>query len=274
MPVCALRKTSFSRPPSPDARPAGLQTTPGTARNPSHRTLDRIGYGAADLEAIRFAIHAPDGLVLVVGPARSGRSTALTAMRAEFGPAGRNGAVMLLKTIATPAMAQRAVQAARAGHLVLSTMALGRAASAIDELRRLRVTAAQVLDALSLVIAQRLMARLCPECSAPDDREAVRDALAAATNTWLDGLPVRARRARPGGCAQCRQTGHSGLTLAYELIEVDARARALIASAPDPVELERALLADGHTLWDRGLQRLAEGTTSLDALRAALRSPR
>ena len=56
--------------------------------------------------------------------------------------------------------------------------------------------------------------------------------------------------------------------------EVDSRARGLIGSSADLAELERVLLADGRTLWDRGLARVADGTTSLDALRAAVRYPR
>lgn len=187
----------------------------------------------------------------------------------------RNGAdAILLDKIASPGVARLAVQAAQADHLVLSTMQLVRASGVITEFARLKVPAVGLLDTLSLVIGQRRIARLCPRCSTPDEREAVRRALAGALNTWLTHQPVRARRAAPAGCEQCGHTGYRGTLLAYELIEIDARARGLIASDLDPVELEPALLGEGRTLWDRGLRYLAEGTTSLEALQAALRQPR
>ena len=278
--------------------------------------LDQIGYEAADLEAIRRAIHAPDGLVLVVGPSGSGRRAALYSMLEDLDPSERciqtiesnpprqvpqwrqlrvasgrpcsgyrweralhrvlrrGAGVILIETIASAGVAQLAIQAAQAGHLVLSTMPISRACSVIAELRRLQATTAQLIDGLSLVIAQRLIARLCPDCSAPDGRELVRHALAAALNTWLSGHAVRARRAAPEGCPRCGHAGYYGRVLAYELVEIDLHARSLIASSVDPVELERALLADGGAIWDRGLKRVADGSTSLDALQAAVRQAR
>ncbi len=187
----------------------------------------------------------------------------------------RNGAdAILLETIAGPAVARVAMQAVQAERLVLSTMEPGRARGVITELLRWQVQPAQLLDVLSLVIGQRRIARLCPHCAMPDEREPVRHALAAALNTWLIDHPVSARRAAPSGCAHCAQTGYGGTLLVYELIEIDARARGLIASGTDPVQLESALLAEGCTLWDRGLRHLADGTTSLNALHAAIRQPR
>jgi type II secretory ATPase GspE/PulE/Tfp pilus assembly ATPase PilB-like protein len=284
-------------------------------RDPPHLALDAIGYETADLESIRRALHAPSGLVLVVGPAGSGRSTALYAMLELLDPVRRsiqtvesrirrpvprwlqfavpdrglrfsawerrlrwvlrNGAdAILLGKIASPGMAQLAIQAVQSGHLVLSTMAVGRACSVLTEFQRLHVPAAQLVDSLSLVIGQRLIGKLCRECAQPDDRELARRALASALNTWLADQSIRVRRASPAGCAHCGRTGYHGTTLAYELIEVDTRAQGLIGSGIDPIELESALLADGRTIWDRGLKRVADGTSSLDALQAALRQPR
>jgi hypothetical protein len=57
------------------------------------------------------------------------------------------------------------------------------------------------------------------------------------------------------------------------LLDIDVRARGLIASDLDPVELERALLAEGCSLWDCGLRRVGDGVTSFDALLAGVRQP-
>jgi general secretion pathway protein E len=186
----------------------------------------------------------------------------------------RDAGVILIETIAAAGVAQLAIQAAQVGHLVLSTMPVGRACSVMAELRRLQVTTTQLIDGLALVIGQRLIARLCPDCSQPDERELVRRALAAALNTWLSGHAMHARRPAPNGCPRCGHTGYYGRVLAYEMVEIDARARGLIASSVDPVELEHTLLGDGASIWDRGLKRVADGSTSFDALQAAVRQPR
>jgi len=245
--------------------------------------LEQLGYTASDLEAIRHAISAPEGLVLVVGPAGCGRRTALRAMLRELDASSNlqrgnccrcRGRRMLLRRICSPRAAQFAIQAAQAGHRVFSRMAIGRACAAVAELRRLGVTAAQMIDGLSLVIAQRLLAKLCPQCAVPDEEDAVRQALAAARNTWLGEQAGRPRRAAPHGCAACGHTGYSGRLLACEVLEIDARARGLLAVSADSLELERVLLADGSAIWDRGLRLVAGGATSLAALQAAIRNPR
>jgi len=243
--------------------------------------LAELGYEASDLEAIRHAIGAPDGLVLVIGPVGSGRRTALRAMLRELDAASdlqprnlRAARVILVRRICSPRAAQFAIQAAQGGNRVFSKMALGRACAAVAELRRLGLSAAQIIDGLSLIIAQRLLARLCPQCAIPDEDDAVRRALAAARNTWLGEQPGQPRRAAPNGCTACNRTGYSGRKLACEVLEIDARARGLLATDADPLELERALLPDGATIWDRGLKLLAAGTTSLGALTAAIRNPR
>jgi type II secretory ATPase GspE/PulE/Tfp pilus assembly ATPase PilB-like protein len=199
------------------------------------------------------------------------------AQERESAPPGdrrRVAGAIVLDAIASGDAAQLAIRAAQSGHLVLSTMALNRAGSVLGELRRLRVTDAQLLDALSLVIGQRLIGRLCADCAKPDERVEGRRALAAALNTWLGGHPVNLRRADPEGCARCAHSGYLGLALTYELIEIDARARGLIASGPDPVELESALLSNGRSIWERGLKLVAEGAIPFDALKAAIRQPR
>jgi general secretion pathway protein E len=279
-------------PPSPEGAAAGEA---GARADPPRQSsaLDRIGYRARDVQLIRQLMYGPDGLMLVVGPAGSGRRAALRAMLAELDPAKRpvrtltarrphalarllrNGSdVVLVESIQSGDVAQVAVHAARAGRLVLATMPVGRACAVIAEFQRFHTPAVQLLDALSLVISHRILRRLCAACSIPDDREAVRHALAPALNTWLCGSVVQLRRAAASGCTRCEHTGYDGTVLAYELLDLDLRARALIASGTDTLELEHVLLADGGSIWDRGLKHVADGITSFDALQAAVRRPR
>ncbi len=182
--------------------------------------------------------------------------------------------VLLLGRMASPELLELAVHAVESGTLVVAVAPLDRASRILARLRALYRKRALGDDVLTLAIAQRLLARPCGHCSLPDDRDEVRRVLAAALNTWMAQATVRPRRAAAGGCPQCGGSGYAGRTLAYELIEIDARARGLMASAADAFELERALLPEGSTLWDSGLQRLACGATSLEALRASIREPR
>src|SRR6267378_5990476 len=89
-PACALPSGSSSRPPNPDDQRTDTATSPSSDRDPPPLGLDQIGYEAADLATIRRAIHAPDGLVLVVGPSGSGRRTALYSMLEQVDPVRRS----------------------------------------------------------------------------------------------------------------------------------------------------------------------------------------
>jgi len=163
--------------------------------NPAPRTLDRIGYEAEHLEAIHRAIRAPDGLVLIVGPAASGRRTALYSMLDDLDPLRRRvrtiescclrpvahwrqlrvpdrrcdpdgrrwerafvrilrgGAdAILIEKIASPGIAQLAIQAAQTGHLVLSTMPIGGLATRTGQISR-RTASAMTRSALPVMNA-------------------------------------------------------------------------------------------------------------------------
>jgi general secretion pathway protein E len=288
----------------------------GGAYAPDAR-LEQLGFEESDLERIRRNAGGREGLILVVGPARSGKTATLHAIlgsldaRArsiqtvestpprpherwlQFTAAPRDGDgrgdplraclaqvlrnepdVVLVEALRTRKAARLAMQALAGGCLVLSSVDAGRASEVFGQLRRLGVEPEELAARLCLVIAQRLLRRLCPHCAQADDSPDLRSAMARAANTWLAGEPVRAAVARPGGCPRCGGTGYAGLALAYELIEVDASARAIAEQGSSALEMEQALLADGRSLWDQGLRLLSRGTTSLDALREAIREPR
>jgi general secretion pathway protein E len=133
---------------------------------------------------------------------------------------------------------------------------------------------AELARHLALVIAQRLVHRLCPDCAVPDASPELRAVLARAANSWLAGVPVQAKVARPGGCAACAGRGYRGRLLLAEVLDVDAGVRALAAEGFAGHDMERSLYAEGQSLWDQGIGLLAAGRTSLSALRSAMREPR
>jgi general secretion pathway protein E len=287
-------------------------------RKPPRRSLGQLGFAATDIDTIARVLEQPQGLVLVAGGARSGRTSTLYAMlemvdplahevhtvesgvwrwnaawqQIDIGPAHDAGASrrrreaiervlahagpgVLMVDGDWPADCLRGLSGAvAAGWRILLPATLERAHHAFDHFDALGVAPAQMARQLSLVLAQRLARTLCRECAQPDDSAELRAAVARAANSWLDGQPIQARRASAAGCARCRGTGYRGQTLLYELLELDARMRALAADKANAAEMEQNALADGHSLWDQGIRQVAGGAISLASLRAALREPR
>ena len=287
----------------------------------AQRTLGELGYDAQDLAEIRRILQQPDGIVLAVGPAGSGRTASLHAMLEAIAPQcrrirtvedtvprrrpgwlqGEGGDpddgrghdplaarfrrllrsrpdALLLAEIDSSEAAQLVLRAAQAGCRVFSALHGGRAHHVFPRFRAWGVAATDLADHLGLVVAQRLVRALCRHCSLPDDSEAVRDALVRAAEGWRSPpaarASVQARMVNPGGCKHCRGDGYRGHVLVYEWIEVDSGVRSLVEEGVGATEMERRLLADGRSLWERGLRLVASGATSLGALRASVREPR
>jgi len=245
---------------------------------PAACPLESLGFDPADSELLRRTVRAPSGLVLVVGPRRSGLSTTLAALRAALPPAAdlppdAEPDLLFLDPPPSPAAALSAIASIPGGCRVFSSLALERAAHVFGHFHALGLPPSRLARDLLLVVAQCRVARLCPTCRQPDRSADLRQAFALASNTWLHGVPVAACLPFPGGCAACAGTGFSGHALAYECLVVDAGVRALAEHGSIGLELEQALFAGGRSLWDHGLRRVAAGVCSLGALRAAVREP-
>lgn len=238
--------------------------------------LQELGFAAADAQRMRRALHAPLGLVLVVGPRRSGLSTTLGALLGaapEPGLSCDDPIPILLDPPPSPAAARRAMASIPVGRRVFSSLHLERAAHVFGHFRALGVSPALLARDLLLVVAQGRVARLCVACRQPDRSSDLRQALALATNSWLEGTPVQACAARAGGCERCAGSGHAGHALVYEVLAVDPGVRALAEQGTVGIEMEQALFGDGHNLWDSGLRLVARGICSLAGLRAVVREP-
>jgi type II secretory ATPase GspE/PulE/Tfp pilus assembly ATPase PilB-like protein len=120
-----------------------------------------------------------------------------------------------------------------------------------------------------LVVAQRLVRRICPNCV--EEYEAPADELASL------GLPagktVRLRRGR--GCPHCRNTGHHGRTGIFELMEVTPGLRPLIGGTADQGAIFAAARKEGmRTLRESGVQKVVRGITTVpEVLRVTMRDP-
>ena len=258
-------------------------------------TLDRLGMSTEALEAFRGALKEPNGIILVTGP--TGSTTSLYAGLSLLNDATRNiltvedpveyamdgigqtqvnpkvgmtfaaglrailrqdPDVVMVGEIRDVETARIAVQASLTGHLVLSTVHTNDAAGAITRLRDMGVEPFLLASTLRLIVAQRLVRRLCGECRRPETADAATARLA--------GVEPGARVWRPQGCAHCQNTGYVGRVGLYEVIRVDDPVRRLIAAEADEDAINAAAFtrAGAESLTRRARALVLEGVTSVE----------
>lgn len=256
--------------------------------------LHALGVGPALAQDLRMAA-AASGLLIVAAPAANGRSTTLRALLAiaasrtrpalGIAPGSDDLAgvtwarplpgtvaetiragieqdfdVLLIDSVEDRAEAAAAVHAAQAGRLVLAGVEANDAVAAIQQLRAWRVEAFQLASSLNLVLAQRLVRRLCPAC-----REPVQ---ASGSVSALLGFDPGAIVYAPAGCRACGDTGFAGETAVFESIRGDATIRRLINDGGDAAILARHAFVSTPNLGSaaRALAR-AGVTTPEEAVR-------
>ena len=264
--------------------------------------LEELGLSAASLDELKFFLRHQHGMILVVGPTGSGKTTtlcsALTTLRTEtsniitiedpveyqlhginqtqindkikltFASALRSilrqdPDVILVGEIRDHETAKIAMQAAQTGHLVLSTLHTDDAPSTITRLTDIGVEPFVAGSALIGVVAQRLVRRLCMGCRRQYTPEP--DVLRALNISEADAASVPFYKAT--GCDQCNQTGYRGRVGLYEVMRVTDRVRRLIASRASEEALRDAALAGGMlSLGEDGLAKVKSGLTTAEEL--------
>ena len=153
------------------------------------------------------------------------------------------------------------VQAAQTGHLVLSTLHTNDAAGAVSRMLDLGVEPFVLASSLRAVMAQRLVRRVCPDCSTTV--EADPDELAA---LGLDPeIPFTYHKG--AGCPRCLHTGYYGRVGLFELLVVEESVRNLITQRADAVTIRGAAVAAGMlTLRTDGIQKVRAGLSTIDEI--------
>ena len=254
-----------------------------------------LGMSPPVLAAFRAALAEPNGVILVTGPTGSGKTTTLYAGLRELNETSRNiltiedpveyavvgvgqtqvntkvgmtfaaglrailrqdPDVVMVGEIRDVETAQIAVQASLTGHLVLSTVHTNDAAGAITRLRDMGVEPFLLASTTRLILAQRLVRRLCPDCRRP---EPASHAAAA-----LVGVAEGTTLFRPVGCQSCGHTGYAGRIGIYEAIRVDERIRGLIGEGADEAAIAAAAFARGSTLAQEARAYVAAGITTVE----------
>lgn len=236
-------------------------------------SLSDLGIREDDLEIIKNELKRPNGMALNTGPTGSGKTTTLyaflkykknseikiitiedpieyhldgieqTQVDDDAGYTFANGLrslmrqdpdVILVGEIRDSETGEIAIQAALTGHLVFSTLHTNEAAGAIPRLLDLGVKSTSIGPALNLVIAQRLVRRLCPDCKIPKEIDAD---MKKKIEKFLAGLPKRVNREnlkeikifQAKGCEKCNNLGYKGRIGIYELLLNDPEYEKLLA---------------------------------------------
>jgi type II secretory ATPase GspE/PulE/Tfp pilus assembly ATPase PilB-like protein len=267
--------------------------------------LAELGLPASTLSAFSDASSSPHGIIVVTGPTGSGKTTTLAAlMRSAMRPGLRAvtvedpaerelpGAVqvqvrpelglgfaqvlrsvlrqdpdlILVGEIRDRETADIALRASLTGHLVLTTLHANDSSGAVERLRDLGVEPFLLASALRLAASQRLVRKVCPECS----KQAMLSAeLIAAAGRALGRAPKPDGLREGGGCRFCRG-GYRGRTAIAEALRASAAVRALIANRASASEVRSLAISEGMIALPEEALRAAEaGITTL--AEAALR---
>ncbi|NBB93495.1 MAG: protein-L-isoaspartate(D-aspartate) O-methyltransferase [Gammaproteobacteria bacterium] len=244
----------------------------------------------------------PAGLVLVVGPTGSGKSTTLYAALQELADDGRRKVitvedpieysidniqqtrsrpeigfsfahamrsfvrqdpdVILVGEIRDSETALEAMRASQTGHLVLSTLHANDAVDALQRLYDLDVLPNSIAGELLAVIAQRLAKRICEHC-----REPSRPDPRIVAELFPDRVPVNFRCFRGAGCKRCNGMGTHGRIAVVEYLQANDDIRRVISMQPPAGELRwQALDAGLMTMRDSALDHVINGTIPLEEL--------
>ncbi len=252
--------------------------------------ISQLGLSMAQQQSYLNALNKPQGLILVTGPTGSGKTVTLYSglnqinheqiniasaedpveirlpginqvevkpqIGFDFAHALRaflrqDPDVIMIGEIRDHETADIAVKAAQTGHLVLATLHTNSAAQSVTRLMQMGIEPYNIANSLSLIIAQRLVRKLCPHCK----------------NLTTSTAPPTASHAsffsaNPTGCKHCHQ-GYSGRTGIYELMPFDSHLADALLNRASASELEQVAQRHGmQTLQQAGVEKWTQGLTS------------
>ncbi|HHX2518832.1 TPA: type IV-A pilus assembly ATPase PilB [Neisseria subflava] len=268
--------------------------------------IDQLGLETFQKKMLLEAINRPYGMVLVTGPTGSGKTvslyTCLSILNtedvnistaedpAEINLPGVNQVNVNEKQGLTFAAALRsflrqdpdiimvgeirdletadiAIKAAQTGHMVFSTLHTNNAPATLSRLLNMGVAPFNIASSVSLIMAQRLLRRLCPNCKREVERPPV-PALKKAGFTDAD-LAQDWKLYRPVGCDSCRGKGFKGRVGIYEVMPVSDEMQKVIMNNGTEVDIMNMAYQEGMVdLRRAGLMKVMQGLTSLEEVTA------
>lgn len=268
--------------------------------------MDRIGMSPEEQAIVRKVLDYPHGIILVTGPTGSGKSTTLNAFlreinspdlrivtiedpieyevpganqvqtKAEIGLTFANALrstlrqdpdVIMVGEIRDLETAEISIRASLTGHLVFSTLHTNDAPGAITRLIDMGVEPFLVGSAVELVIAQRLVRRLCSDCAkdVPVNRARLLPALEALGMGEPELNKVTSLR-EPVGCRRCRNTGYRGRVGVFEIFHPKPLHDLIITRVSNRELTDRAIANGMRPLARAGWEKVVAGLTTIDEL--------
>jgi protein transport protein HofB len=265
--------------------------------------LNKLGLTTKQQQQFEDVLHQPQGLILVTGPTGSGKTVTLySALQArnsagvnicsvedpiEIPLSGLNQTqinpragltfqsvlrallrqdpdIIMIGEIRDGETAEIAIKAAQTGHLVLSTLHTNSTTETLVRIQQMGVARWMISSALSLVIAQRLVRKLCPHC-----RQRAPEQTSLPASLWSRPLP----QWHAIGCSRCYH-GFYGRVALFEVLEIDNIVRHAIASGQPAGEIEALSRQAGMTtLFENGCLAVEQGMTTVEEIVRVLGMP-
>lgn len=262
--------------------------------------MTKLGFEESSLEDFKAALKKPVGMILVTGPTGSGKTTTLYSALSELNKETENimtaedpveynfmginqvqmheeigltfasalrsflrqdPDIIMVGEIRDFETAQIAVQAALTGHLVLSTVHTNDAPGTITRLVDMGIEPFLIASAVILILAQRLVRKICTECREP---------IKVHPQLLIDlGVPPDEVRTFPvykgKGCSICNYTGYKGRIGLYEVMPMKEEIKELVLARASTSEIKKEAIRLGmKTLRQSGIVKIREGLTTIE----------
>lgn len=261
--------------------------------------LTKLGFEDISLKFFSEALEKPYGMILVTGPTGSGKTTTLYSALMKLNKPGVNimtvedpveysfpginqvqikedigltfasalraflrqdPDIIMVGEIRDFETAEIAVKAALTGHLVLSTLHTNDAASTITRLINMGIEPFLISSSLILIIAQRLVRKLCPHCK-KEEKYSKEHLIKIGFPEDMEQIKIYS----PQGCSECNNTGYSGRIALYEVMPIKDEIKELILTGAPAIEIKKEAVKLGMiTLRQSGINKILQGITSVD----------
>ncbi|HOY65361.1 MAG TPA: GspE/PulE family protein [Candidatus Ozemobacteraceae bacterium] len=264
--------------------------------------IRRLGLDGTDLVAFQRNVLKPYGMILVAGPTGSGKTTTLysaikyvktpedkfitiedpveyqlpdivqIAVNEKKGLTFGSGLrsivrqdpdAIMVGEIRDPETAQIAVNAALTGHLVMSSIHANNVIDAIARLSNMGIDPYEFVSSFNLILSQRLIRRICPNCIADDTT--ITDEVKRLTVDFEEHAQIAFKRG--AGCRFCHKTGYQGRFGIFEVLEMTPRIKQMILEKQSPLLIRKAGIEQGMIpLRQAGWRRVAAGETTFEEM--------
>lgn len=278
-------------------------------------SLEELGFQGKGLEILKSTTQIANGMILCTGPTGSGKSTTLYSLLSqmntpeskiitledpvEFYLAGvtqsqinekqgynfntglkavlrQDPDIVMLGEIRDMETAETAAQAALTGHILLSTLHTNSAVETVPRLINIGLPPFMIAPALNIIIAQRLVRRICPGCAKPT---AISPSEKQEVETVIENLKkvnpgvimeIPSKISKVSGCETCSSTGYKGRIVIAEVLTVSPTMKDLILKNASSADLAAQARKEGLiTMKEDGILKVLQGITTLEEVHRA-----